>query len=47
MFEFICVTVAIIIILIATSFGIKNRNDMSKWISCVLLGIFFSAFFMV
>lgn len=47
MFEFISITIAFIVFIIAIFFAVKNRNNMSKWISCVLLGVFFATFFMV
>lgn len=47
MFEFISITIAFIVFIIAIFFAVKNRNNMSKWISCVLLGVFFTTFFMV
>ncbi len=47
MFELISIAIALIILLTSVCFAVKNRNDMSKWISCVLLGIFFSTIFMV
>lgn len=47
MFEFICVAIAIIILLVAMCFAMKNRNYMSQWISCILVGGFFATFFMV
>jgi len=39
--------ISLLILTISVIFAIKNRNNTSKWISCVLLGIFFSTFFMV
>jgi len=44
---YLCLSISLIILTIAVIFAIKNRNNMNKWISCVLLGIFFSTFFMV
>lgn len=44
---YLCFSISLIILTIAIIFAIKNRNNISKWISCVLLGIFFSTFFMV
>ncbi len=47
MFEFISITIAFILFIIAIICAVKNRNGVSKWISCVLLGVFFATFFMV
>ncbi len=44
---YLSIILALTVLAVAVIFAIKNRNDMSKWISCVLLGIFFSTFFMV
>ena len=47
MYDLIFALIAGIILIISIGFAIKNRNNMSSWISCVLLGVFFSTFFMV
>ncbi len=47
MHDLIFALIAGIILIISIGFAIKNRNNMSSWISCVLLGVFFSTFFMV
>lgn len=45
--SYLCFAIALIILGIAVVFAIKNRNNMSGWISCILLGVFFATFFMV
>ncbi len=47
MLIFLSFGIALLILLLAVVFAIKNRSEMSKWISCVLIGIFFATFFMV
>lgn len=47
MFEYISITIALIIFIIAVYYAIKNRKEMSKWISCILVGVFFATLFMV
>ncbi len=47
MYDLICVLIATVILIVSLGFAIKNRNDMSKWISCILLGVLFSTFLMV
>lgn len=45
--SYLCFAIALIILGLAVFFAYKNRNNMSNWISCVLLGVFFATFFMV
>lgn len=47
MFELISFFIALIILTLAIIYAVKNKNNMSKWISCVLLGVFFATFFLV
>ena len=47
MFELISFFIALIILALAIIYAVKNKNNMSKWISCVLLGVFFATFFLV
>ncbi len=47
MYDLIFALIAAVILIISIWFAAKNRNNMSKWISCILLGVFFSTFFMV
>ncbi len=47
MFEFISIGFALVILIIAAISAIKNRNNVSVCTSCILLGVFFSTFFMV
>lgn len=44
---YICFAIGLAILALAGFFAWKNRNDTSKWIFCIMIGIFFSSFFMV
>lgn len=44
---YICFAIGLAILALAGFFAWKNRNDTSKWIFCIMIGIFFSAFFII
>lgn len=44
---YICFSIGLVILALAGFFAWKNRNDTSKWIFCIMIGIFFSAFFII
>lgn len=43
----ICFAIGLAILALAGFFAWKNRNDTSNWIFCIMIGIFFSAFFII
>lgn len=45
--SYTCFAIGLAILAFAIFFAYKNRNDTSKWIFCIMIGIFFSTFFMV
>lgn len=44
---YICFAVGLAIWALAIFFAWKNRKDTSKWIFCIMIGIFFSTFFII
>lgn len=42
-----CFAIGLAIFALSVFFAFKNRNDTSKWIFCIMIGIFFSTFFMI
>lgn len=44
---YICFAIGLAILALAIFFAWKNRNDTSKWIFCIMIGIFFSTFFII
>lgn len=44
---YICFAIGLAILALAGFFAWKNRNDTSKWIFCIMIGIFFSTFFII
>lgn len=42
-----CFVIGLVILVLAVFFAWKNRNDTSKWIFCIMIGIFFFTFFMI
>lgn len=44
---YICFAIGLAIWTLAIFFAWKNRKDTSKWIFCIMIGIFFSTFFII
>ena len=42
-----CFLAAVAVLALAAKGAVKNRNNASKWIFCISIGVFFSTFFMV